>query len=181
MMFRHRARVGTRATLVAVMAFAGACTGGSTPSASPAAASGLPASPSESTPVVHLMGTATLTEDGCRLDGPGQVDVGLVRVVMVNEAGGQFDVDLWRLDAGHAYDEFAAHVADEMQRLQAGDPPLGHPAFADLVAEASAAAGSAADLDADLDRGTYAIACILLDARSVPSSFWSVGPIRVGE
>ena len=180
-MFRLRARNGTPGTLVAVLLAAAACTAGPTPPASPAAASDLSTSSPESTPAVHLMGTATLTDDGCRLDGPGRIDVGPVRVVMVNEAGGQFDADLWRLDAGHRHDEFAAHVADEMQRIQAGDPPLGHPAFADLVAEASAAVGSAADLDANLDGGTYAIACILLDARSVPSGMWSVGPIHVGE
>jgi hypothetical protein len=131
--------------------------------------------------MVNFLGTATLTEDGCRLEGQARAGIGPVRIAMVNEAGGQFDVDLWRLDTEHEYDEFAAHVAGEMQRIQGGDPPLGHPAFADLIAEASADVGSAATLEADVDVGTYAIACILLDSRSEPSGIWSVGPIHVAE
>jgi hypothetical protein len=127
------------------------------------------------------LGTVTLSDDGCRHEGQVEAEAGPVRIAMVNEAGGQFDVDLWRLDPEHGYDEFAAHVADEMQRIQGGDPPLGHPAFADLIAEASADVGSVATLEADVDVGTYAIACILLDLRSEPSGIWSVGPIHVGE
>lgn len=67
-----------------------------------------------------------------------------------------------------------------MGRLEAGDSLLGHPAFADLIAEGSAAVGSVADLEANVVAGTYAIVCILFDASSVPSGIWAVGPIQVG-
>lgn len=178
-MSRRRVRIGAVVSWMAGLIVA-ACTAAPLVGESRAPASGINAPPSPAATVVPHVATVTLVDGGCRLDGPELADEGAIRLVMVNEADGQFDVDLWRLDAGHAYGELASHVAEEMGRLEAGDPLLGHPVFADLIAEGSTAIGSVGDLEADVTAGTYAIVCILLDASSVPSGIWAVGPIRVG-
>lgn len=178
-MSRLRIRIGAVGSLMAGLIVA-ACTAGPLGAESPAPASGSTTPPSPAATLVPHAATVTLVDGGCRLDGSELADEVPIRLVMVNEADGQFDVDLWLLDAGHAYSEFASHVADEMGRLEAGDPLLGHPDFADLVAEGSTAIGSVGDLEADVTAGTYAIVCILLDASSVPSGISAVGPIRVG-
>ena len=179
MTLRGLVRTGQRTTWAAVMVIMVACTGAATPAASPSRGSGGSMLPSPSASAVPVMGTVTLADDGCTFSASAGVDAGPVRLVMLNEADGQFDVDLWRIDDGHGFDEFVAHVAEEMRRTEAGEAPLGHPTFARLVAEASADAGSEAELEADLPAGTYAVACILFAESSVPGGYWAGGPIEV--
>jgi hypothetical protein len=117
-----------------------------------------------------------LRADGCAYDGPAVVASGLLAVELVNQVDGPFDLDLWRLDDGHSYAELAAHIEEEQRRGQAGEPPVGHPTFADLVAEETAA-GTTGSLETNLSAGTYGFACILQLA--VNGGIWAAGPMEV--
>jgi hypothetical protein len=103
-----------------------------------------------------------MRDDGCEYSGPAMVSAGTVVLGLENESSGQFDADLWLLNSGHSYEELAAHIAEEQRRADAGEPGLGHPDFATLVAEASVAAGRGR-LTSRLAPGTYGIACILFE------------------
>jgi hypothetical protein len=118
-----------------------------------------------------------MRDDGCEYSGPAMVGAGTVILGLENESSGQFDADLWLLEPGHTYDELAAHIAEEQRRSEAGEPPLGHPAFATLVAEASTTS-ERGTLTADLDAGTYGVACIRFEG-GAPVQYWSAGPLVV--
>jgi hypothetical protein len=107
--------------------------------------------------------------------------VGHLRIEMVNETAGQFDLHLWLLDNGHDYEELAAYIDEERARNEAGEPSLGHPTFATLVAEASAEAGSTGELITDIAAGTYGTACIFFDRPGSLGGIWAAGPITVSE
>jgi hypothetical protein len=104
---------------------------------------------------------------------------GPVVISLQNETEGRFDLDLWRLKDGHEYDDLAAHIAEEMRRIQAGEDPLGHPTFADLTAEGAAEAGASEELRTDLGAGTYGLVCIFFATPTGPSAFWVSGPLTV--
>lgn len=124
--------------------------------------------------------TVTLKKMGCEYEGPADVSVGQVTSQMVNETKGQFDLDLWLLNAGHPYDELAAHIAEEERRSKLGEPGLGYPTFATLVAEATADAGLDGELVTDLAVGTYGMACIRFGPGS-GGGLWATGPFTVSE
>ena len=170
--------VGRRVAWVGTLCIAVGCGSASTATVSPASESRSPTTPSSPPGSPVSVGTVTLSDDGCALDAPSVLDAGPVGLAMVNEAAGRFDVHLYRLHDSHRYDEFAAHVAEEMRRAEAGEAPLGHPTFASLVAESSAGPGSEAELDVGVTSGTYAIGCILFTLSSDPL-IWAVGPLEV--
>lgn len=126
-------------------------------------------------------GIVTLSDSGCQYNGPTEIAVGQLRIELTNETTGQFDIHLWSLQDGHDYDELAAHIDEEGRRNEAGEPPLGHPSFATLVAEASAEAGSTSELVTDIGVGTYGMACIYFDQPGSLGGIWSVGPITAAE
>lgn len=156
---------GTIATLVlGVIVVACGTPVAATPSPESSAALGLP------------RGTVTLTEDGCEYDGPAEVASGPMVIAMVNATSGQFDLDLWRMDEGHTYDELTAHIAEEMRRQEAGEPPLGHPTFAELVGEATVEESAEGEPQMVLEPGTYGMACILFPAPEVLGAIFAAGP-----
>jgi hypothetical protein len=121
----------------------------------------------------------TMRDDGCEFSGPAQLGAGKVVLVLENQSRYQFDADLWLLNSGHSYDELARHIAEEQRRADAGEPGLGLPTFARLVAEASVAAEHGT-LRSRLAPGTYGVACILLDGGS-PVHIWAAGPFTIAE
>jgi hypothetical protein len=136
-----------------------------------------------STPLSPDVGTAsvTLSDAGCELVAPSEVAAGPFELAMSSETSGRFDVDLWRLSDGHDYEELAEHIAEERRRSQSGEAPLGHPGFATLVAEASAEEDSSGELQAQLEPGTYGLACIHFPTDDRPGALWAAGPIEVSE
>lgn len=165
------------AIVLAVAACESAAT--SAPPTQPQPSSG-PASPSQApAPSVEPARlTVTLGESGCDVEGETGPMAGPLVIVLENGTDGRFDLDLWRIDDGHEYAELAAHTAEEMRRIEAGEEPLGHPTFADLVAEASAE-GASGELRADLEAGTYGFACIYFATPEAPSAIWAAGPLVV--
>ena len=83
------------------------------------------------------------------------------------------------IEASDQYEEFAGHDDDERARDEAGEPPLGHPTFATLVAEASAEGEPPGQLTTDLAVGTYGMACIFFDQPGSLGGIWLVGPLVV--
>lgn len=151
---------------------------GGSPSAQ-GSASAPPSSSAAASPSASAI--VTLTADGCEYDGPMVLPSGSLAMELLNERGGQFDVDLWRLDEGHEYEKLTSHIAEEVRRADAGEPPLGHPSFADLVAEASALEGQGGRFEAALTPGTYGLACIFFREPERWGGMWPVGPIVVDE
>ena len=134
---------------------------------------------SDSTETTGEEAYVTLSDAGCAYEGPSSMAVGQFSVEMSNQTNGQFDLDLYLLDEGHQYEEFAGHVDDERARDEAGEPPLGHPTFATLVAEASAEGEPPGQLTTDLAVGTYGMACIFFDQPGSLGGIWPVGPLVV--
>ena len=118
-----------------------------------------------------------LGDSTCQLEGAMEVAAGPLTIGLVNETDSRFDLDLWRLNDGHQYDELATHVAEEMRRIQAGEEPLGHPDFAELVAEATAD-GASAELRTNVTAGTYGFACVSFATPAGPTALWAAGPLR---
>jgi len=171
------------APLVFCVAALAACTG--TPPTStfaptpPQASSTFPATPSPAPPTSATAGTFTMGDAGCRYDGPATVPAGSVTLAFVNESGDQFDADLWLLDAGHGYDELAAHAAEEDRRLEEGLPSLGHPALATLIAETTILQRQGT-MTATLVEGTYGMACIRF-VDGAPADIWAAGPLTIAD
>lgn len=159
-----------------VLALLAACgTTGST--TTPAPSGSPPATASPSAAPIQL--SVTLDDTGCTLEGDSELPAGPVEVELHNATDGQFDLDLWRLQEGHGYDELVAHIDEEMRRVESGEPPLGHPPFADLVAESTAAIGTDGALRTDLETGIYGFACIYFPSADVLGAFRSAGPLEV--
>jgi hypothetical protein len=123
--------------------------------------------------------SVTLDDTDCTLAGDSELPAGPVEIHMDNATDGQFDLDLWRLQEGHSYDELVAHIDEEMRRIEAGEPPLGHPDFADLIAESTAATGADGELRTDLLAGTYGFACIYFPSTDDLGAIRSAGPLEV--
>ena len=60
---------------------------------------------SPSPPRAAEIGPLVLSDKGCAYAGPGQIGSGPVALKMTNETQAQFNLDLWRLNAGHTYAE----------------------------------------------------------------------------
>lgn len=167
-MFERTKRLGFAALLSALLV--SACSASDEPSAGTRPESEPDAAPTTA--------TVTLSESGCAYQGPAEMPVGKVAISLVNETNGQFALDLWLMNEGHAYDELSAHIAEEQRRAEAGEPGLGHPGFATLTGEATAEAGTGGELAGSLAEGTYGLACIRFGPDSV-GGIWSAGPFTV--
>jgi len=135
---------------------------------------------SPSPPRAAEIGPLVLSDKGCAYAGPGQIGSGPVALKMTNETQAQFNLDLWRLNAGHTYAELDSHIKEEQRRATAGEPELGHPSFATLIDQESVASGTMTKSMATLTPGTYGFVCIAL-VTSGPGAIWLAGPLSVVE
>ena len=137
-------------------------------------------------PIPSANGTAAvgrfvLSESGCRYEGPDAVDVGRVSLSIASELDTPAWFDLWQLDEGHTYSELVAHIDEEQRRAEVGEPGLGHPTFATLVAEGEADPRAEATITLEAASGEYGMACIGIDPDSeTPSSISAAGPFVAG-
>lgn len=118
----------------------------------------------------------TLGPSRCRYEGPSHLEPGAIEIALAS-TDGIADFDLWLLDDEHGYEEFVAHVEEEHRRIRSGEPPLGHPSFATLVAEASTDPTGEGLMAASLRVGVYAMACIRHDPEA--AGIWAAGPVAV--
>lgn len=130
---------------------------------------GQAASPTSS-PTPPSVGDFALSDAGCAYQGQQKI-TGRGSVSLSNKTANQGQFDFWRLNAGHAYSEFVAHIKEEQRRIQAGEPGLGHPQFATLITTETVAPQGTKSLVLPTEPATYAMACI-------PSNFiFAAGPL----
>lgn len=130
------------------------------------------------TPRAAEIGPLVLSDTGCTYAGPAQIGSGPVALKMTNQTNVKFNLDLWKLDEGHTYGELDAHIKEEQRRASAGEPGLGHPSFAALIAQESVASGTEVKNISTLSPGTYGFVCIAF-ATSGPGAIWLAGPLSV--
>lgn len=133
---------------------------------------------SPSPPRAAEIGPLVLSDKGCAYAGPGQIGSGPVALEMTNETEAHFNLDLWKLDQGHTYSELDAHIKEEQRRAAAGEPELGHPSFATMIAQESVASGTEVKNISTLTPGTYGFVCIAF-VTSGPGAIWLAGPLSV--
>jgi hypothetical protein len=109
----------------------------------------------EAAPRIRL----TLTESGCRYDGPPVVTSGSFTADLANQSSyfGAFAVG--ELAEGSTLAELEAYVAREQERWDETRELRGPPAYYTQVVRVGVPAGDIGLLPADLDPGTYAITC----------------------
>jgi hypothetical protein len=106
----------------------------------------------------------TLTEDGCRYDGPPVVTTGSFTADLANQSShfGAFAVG--ELAEGSTLAELEAYVAKEQERWDETGELRGPPPYYTQAIRVGVPAGDIGLLPADLDPGTYAITCFNDDA-----------------
>jgi hypothetical protein len=138
------------------------------------------------------IGTATLAQNGCELEpAGGSVDAGLVELVVVNEGDAPGAFDLVRFEPKElSYEEFAAHIAKQRRRAEAGKPPsdggvgpfrtLGLPRFAGVLIHEQVGKGRSERMTGTVYPGLYAIVCFrTFDGASDLRPVSIDGPIQV--
>lgn len=119
-------------------------------------------------------GRFVLSRSGCRYEGPPTVAVGQASFNLVSKTNVAAQFDLWQMNDGHTYAELVAHLDEEQRRLEAGEPSLGHPTFASLVASTPVDPREEGTVTIDATAGEYGMACIRLDEDN--GGFSSAGP-----
>lgn len=123
------------------------------------------------------LGVYTLLASGCTYEGKDTVAAGRGSVTLSNKIAEEAHFDFWRLDQGHSYAEFLAHIQEAQRRRQAGEPELGHPTFATLSTSITVAAGASQSLALPGEAGTYGMACIRWNGG--PNGMYPAGPVKV--
>jgi len=165
---------GTVVVLLAVLV-------GSCSSADPPGNGGGNPSPGGGGSASQAVGRFVLSESGCRYEGPVTVDAGQISVSIASELEAAAWFDLWQMEEGHTYSELVAHIDEEQRRAEAGEPGLGHPTFATLVAEGEADPSAEATITLEAAAGEYGMACIAIDPETeTPSSISAAGPFVAG-
>lgn len=138
------------------------------------------ASSSEVMPLVDTSLTATLTDVECRLEGPRQLEAGQVEILVINQdSADRGGFQLLRIRESGTYDDLSTHVAEEQARIEAGEEPIGIPAYAFEVVGTLIESGTQERLTATLEDGVYAVVCA--DWAEGPSGrLLIVGPLTVG-
>jgi hypothetical protein len=131
------------------------------------------AAPPTSSASTSPLGVFALSDSGCAYQGQQNIAPGQGSVTLSNKTPNRAQFDFWRLNAGHAYSEFVAHIKEEQRRIQAGEPSLGYPNFATLITTETVAPQGTKSLVLPSEPATYGIACI-------PSnSIFAAGPLTV--
>jgi hypothetical protein len=147
-------------TTVAIVALAlvSACTAATPLGSSPTQPS--PTQLAETGPPQPVVLTATLNDEGCSVDGVVAFDSGPVRIEVDNQdAKDRASFQLLRIGEGGTFEAFDAHVAEEQSRIDAGEDPIGAPAYATEVTGTLIDAGTQDQLEARLDEGNYVLVC----------------------
>lgn len=129
----------------------------------------------------QAVGRFVLSGSGCRYEGPDTVDVGRISLSIASEMDAPADFDLWQMDEGHTYSELVAHIDEEQRRFEAGEPGLGPPTFATLVAQGRADPSEEATITIEAAAGEYGMACIgIVPDQGTPASISAAGPFVAG-
>jgi hypothetical protein len=153
-------RIGTIARLGLLAFAATACVAAPAITSTP----GTPTSaettdPSRTAPPVTVL-TTILDDAGCRLDGEVGVEPGPIEISVSNQdPKDRASFQLLRIHENGTFEELAAHVDEEQERIDAGGDPIGIPAYASEVVGTLIVAGETDQLETTLPAGTYAMVC----------------------
>ncbi len=121
----------------------------------------------------------TVSGTSCAYDGPTEISAGTVTIEIVNQTGQAVDIDVWKLDEGRAYEEFVAHLDEEMRLMEADQPGLGPPSWVSGRSEITVETETGSQ-DVTMDQGTWVFACIPFDpAADEPTGIFPAGPVEV--
>jgi len=123
-------------------------------------------------------GTVLFSGSACAYKGPPRIWVDHVSVALSNQTARDAHFDFLRLNQGHSYLEFAAHIREEQQRSQAGQSSLGYPDFATFLFTDVIKPQETQSLYLPTDVATYVIACIPWND-SQPAGIFAAGPVTV--
>lgn len=159
----------TRVLAISVMLLAGlaACgvpqsTGSQATSAGADRSPEAPASTETTTAPGDVAGTVTLTESACTFNASdNEILPGEVTLSFANETSDVGAFHIWKLDAGHSFEEFAGFVAEHRRAFDEDLPDTGPPPFARGPIGGEVRADPQAELTLEVERGTYGIACIV--------------------
>lgn len=151
--------------------------GGPTPSTSAEGSSG-----PTPTPTAALIGTVTLNDTACRLDGtPGGLAGGLLALSVTNDASSFSGFDLFRVRDGYSFADLEAHVSAENERIARGEPYAGFPVAATSIDQLPLQPGESGTIPFVAEPGTYAVICVrgIPEGEGNPLAYYVVGPISV--
>lgn len=168
------------ALLVAALASGCGAVGVSAPPATP---SGDRTPPAPAGPAA--LGTITVTETGCTLDGaPERIEPGPFVLDVHNGTPAAAGFDMFRIGQAASVEDFVTHVEAERSSALAGEPFLGPPIWAThIVGSDLLDSGTSATLEGTAAPGPYAVVCLwkFEDVTSDPvRPFALVGPISIG-
>lgn len=126
-------------------------------------------------------GTLTLATAACGFEpGAHPIPAGPVTFTVENRIEVLGVVNIARLE-GASFQEFAAHVAEELRLAKAGEPGLGHPSYAVPISDVLVDPGETAKLTATLDPGTHALQCgrVYGEVGELRPAM-AIGPVEVG-
>jgi len=110
--------------------------------------------------------TLTFSPTGCAYDGPGETTSTKVAVDFVNETTEKAHVDLLSIDQDHTFADF-----------DAGDQPMGPPAFLGYIATVETPPSSTGSGTISVSDGTIVFACITYDGQH--GTIRAAGPLLV--
>lgn len=147
-----------------------ACSGATTPI--PASAPSPSSSPATS--------AVAIDPGGCSGSGPTSFAAGQVRINATNGTVDLANFELLAIGPGGSFEELAAHVEAERDRLDAGQDLLGAPAWITELTRAEVAPSGSGLLSASAGAGTLAVVCALVDPGvGVVAGPYLVGPLEV--
>jgi hypothetical protein len=92
----------------------------------------------EPTPQAHALMTAVVTNEGCTYEGPSQIAPGEITITVTNASPTDFaDLSIHPLRFGHTFAEFDAAVDEVRSRIDEGEPLIGPPFYAPMLAVAA--------------------------------------------
>jgi hypothetical protein len=126
-------------------------------------------------------GLLTLATAACGFEpGAHPIPAGRVRFTVENQTEVLGVVNIARLE-GASFQEFAAHVAEELRLAKAGEPGLGHPSYAVPIGDVLVDPGETVELTATLEPGTHALLCgRLYEEVGELRPSMAIGPVEVG-
>jgi hypothetical protein len=167
-----------------------ACDGGSAGGASDEATGQTPPGPTgapvgvagpTAQPDATRVGRLIVTSTDCALRGvEGSIGTGEVVFAASNETDGTALFNIARLE-GATFEDFEAHIAEEIRLARAGEPYLGHPSFAVPLFEILLAAGEDGLLSGTIEEpGTYVLSCArVFEQTGEMRPAGALGPLKV--
>jgi hypothetical protein len=147
--------------------------------ASPPRPSAEPATDAPSAPSTVVIEVA-LSGDGCTVDGPTTLAPGETMVMFQNGLPSHGNLELLAIGESGSFDELAAHVSAQRDRVASGDDPLDPPAFVTKRGRSFSPPFGAGAIQTELDPGVYGLVCAGMTAdERVNLGPFAVGPIEV--